>query len=165
MTVRSRNQIVHTLFDIGVISKAVDGVLEIIGGILLFFVNPAQIHGLLRALTQHELSEDPHDLIAGLIMRSVQHLSMGTEAFAAVFLLWHGAVKIGVVWALWQKKFWAYPIAIVAFGLFLIYQVYRYSLTHSVWLLVLSFLDLFVIILTWLEYRRLRSSHGFSQSH
>lgn len=140
MPISNRNKTIHTLFDIGVIAKAVDGVLEIIGGILLFFINPAQINGLLRALTQHELSEDPHDLIAGLIMHSVQHLSMGTEVFAAVFLLWHGAIKIGVVWALWRKKFWAYPIAIVAFGLFLVYQVYRYSLTHSVWLLVLSFL-------------------------
>jgi len=40
--------------------------------------------------------------------------------------------------------------------LFLVYQIYRYSHTHSVWLLALSILDLFVIVLTWLEYQRLR---------
>lgn len=164
MTIFNKNKIIHILFDIGVIGKAVDGVLEILGGVLLFFISPAQIHGLLRILTQHELSEDPHDLVAGLLMRSVQHLSLSTETFAAVFLLWHGAVKVGVVWALWQKKFWAYPIAIVAFGLFLVYQLYRYSHTHSVWLLALSFLDLFVIVLTWLEYRRLRALHQFDKT-
>ncbi len=158
MEISKRNKIVHILFVIGVISKAVDGVFEIIGGALLFFVSPGQIHGLLGAFTQHELIEDPHDLVAGLILRSAQHLSVSTKIFAAAFLLWHGVIKVGVVWALWRKKFWAYPIAIVAFGLFLIYQVYRYTLTHSVWLLVLSFLDVFVIILTWLEYKRLRPS-------
>jgi uncharacterized membrane protein len=79
-------------------------------------------------------------------------------------LLWHGVVKIGLVWALFRKYLWAYPIARVAFGLFLAYQVYRYSHTHSVWLLALSILDIFVIVLTWLEYKRLRSSQLFRRS-
>jgi len=142
----------------------VDGLLEVIGGIVLFFVNPEQINGMLRVLTLHELSEDPHDVLANLLLHSVQNLSAGTKAFAAFFLLWHGVVKIGLVWALFRKYLWAYPFAIVAFGLFLAYQVYRYSHTHSVWLLALSILDLFVIVLTWLEYKRLRSSQHFRRT-
>jgi uncharacterized membrane protein len=70
----------------------------------------------------------------------VQQLSTGTKVFAAVFLLWHGVIKVGLVWALLRKQWWAYPLAIVAFGLFLAYQVYRYFHTRSVWLLVLSIL-------------------------
>lgn len=154
-----KNKAIHILFQIGLIGKAVDGVLEIVGGTLLCFVNPEQINGIMRALTREELSEDPHDLIAGLLMRSVLHLSTGTKVFAAIFLLWHGVIKVGLVWALARKHWWAYPIAIVAFGLFLAYQGYRYAYTHSIWLLALSFLDLFVIVLTWLEYKRLRASH------
>jgi uncharacterized membrane protein len=46
----------------------------------------------------------------------------------------------------------------VAFGLFLAYQVYSYSHTRSAWLLALSILDISVIVLTWLEYRRIRTS-------
>ena len=152
----NKDKTVHFLFDIGLIGKAVDGALEIIGGVVLIFVNPAQINGLVRIFTQHELGEDPHDVLANIFLHSVQHLTSGTRVFAAFFLLWHGAVKVGLVWALFRRHLWAYPVAILAFGLFLVYQGYRYSHTHSVWLLALSILDLFVIVLTWLEYQRLR---------
>jgi uncharacterized membrane protein len=73
-------------------------------------------------------------------------------------------VKIGLVAALMLKLKWAYPAAIAAFTIFLGYQMYRYSHTHSPELLVLSVLDILVIILTWLEYKRLQSSHGFARS-
>jgi uncharacterized membrane protein len=164
MEQNDRDKTVHILFDISLIGKAVDGVLEVIGGVVLFFVNPDQINGMLRVLTQHELSKDPHDVLANLLLHSVQNLSTGTEVFAAFFLLWHGVVKVGLVWALFRRHLWAYPIAIVAFGLFLAYQVYRYSHTRSVWLLALSILDLFVIVLTWLEYKRLRTSQKFHKT-
>ncbi len=164
MKQNDRDKTVHILFDISLIGKAVDGVLEVIGGVALFFVNPDQINGMLKVLTQHELSEDPHDALANLLLHSVQNLSTGTKVFAAFFLLWHGVVKIGLVWALFRKHLWAYPIAIVAFGLFLAYQVYRYSHTHSVWLLALSILDILVIVLAWLEYKRLRTSQQFRRT-
>ena len=67
------------------------------------------------------------------------------------------------MWALFRKYLWAYPLAIIAFALFLAYQLYRYSHTHSIWLVALSALDLFVIAITWLEYRRVRTSGGLSK--
>lgn len=150
-----KDKVVHLLFVIGLLAKAVDSVLEIAGGIILAFVNPAQIRGIVRLLTQHELSEDPHDLVANFLLHSAQHLSTSTKTFATVFLLWHGAVKAALVFGLLREKLWVFPTAIAAFCMFLAYQFYRYSHTHSAWLLVLSFLDIFVIVLTWLEYRRL----------
>lgn len=157
MAAHSSNNVVHTLFDIGILAKGVDGVLEIAGGILLLFLTPDRIGSILRLLTQHELGEDPHDPVAILLQHTAQHLSAGTELFAAFFLLWHGLVKVGLVTALLRRQWWAYPLAIAAFGLFLAYQLYRYLHTHSVWLLALSLLDGFVIVITWLEYRRVRS--------
>jgi uncharacterized membrane protein len=156
MNPHGQEKTIHRLFKISVVGKAVDGVLEIIGGALLFFVTPDQIGGLLRALTQHELSEDPHDLIAHFLLRSVQHLSSHTQFFAAMFLLWHGVVKVGLVVGLLRRHLWAYPTAMVAFGMFLAYQLYRYSHTGSVWLLALSGLDVLVVGLTGIEYQHLR---------
>lgn len=162
MAKNDNGKTVHFLFDIGLIGKAIDGMLEIIGGIALLVVSPGQIDGLLRMITLHELAKDPHDLVANLLLHAAQHLASSTQAFAAFFLLWHGAVKVGLVWALFRKYLWAYPVAIFAFALFLAYQLYRYSHTHSVWLAVLSALDLFVIAITWLEYRRVRTSGGLA---
>jgi uncharacterized membrane protein len=150
--------IIHKAFEIGILLKGVDGVLEIIGGILLFFIPPKTINYLVRLLTQGELSEDPHDLIANFLVRSAQHLSLSSETFGGLFLLSHGIIKIGLVFALFKKKLWAYPLAMVIFGIFILYQMYRYALSHSVWMVILSVLDMAVIVLTYLEYRSLKVS-------
>ena len=159
-----KSQFTHHLFKISIIAKGVDGVLETIGGILLFFISPKQIHSIIQRITQHELSKDHKDIIASYLLNSTTHLTKGVTNFAAMYLLWHGVVKIGLVVALMMKLKWAYPAAIAAFTLFLGYQMYRYSHTHSPELLVLSVLDILVIILTWIEYRRLHTVHGFAKS-
>jgi uncharacterized membrane protein len=159
---RRKSRIAHLLFSISVIGKGLDGVLEVAGGVLLFFVPPTRIHSTLRVLTQHELSEDPRDLIAGYLLNSTRHLTVAVTTFAALYLLWHGIVKIGLVAALLLKRRWAYPAAIAAFSLFLAYQLYRYSHSHAPELLVLSIVDVIVIYLTWLEYKRLVGIHGFA---
>jgi len=44
------------VFEIGIILKGLDGVLETIGGLLLLAVTPATINDVVSRLTQHELS-------------------------------------------------------------------------------------------------------------
>jgi uncharacterized membrane protein len=162
MNPKNKAAITHHLFNISIIAKGVDGVLETIGGILLFFISPQRIHSIIQRITQHELSKDHKDIIASYLLNSTSHLTKGVTTFAAMYLLWHGVVKIGLVTALMLKIKWAYPAAIAAFTIFLGYQMYRYSHTHAPELLVLSVLDVLVIILTWLEYKRLQSAHGFA---
>jgi uncharacterized membrane protein len=157
-----RRRIIHVLFDISVISKGVDGALEVLGGALLLFATSGQIQSGMRILTQHELSEDPHDLVATYLLNSTQHLASSTKIFAAAYLLWHGLVKVALVAALLLQKRWAYPAAIFAFALFVAYQLYRYSHTYAPELLVLSIFDGMVIVLTYAEYRRLGSINAFS---
>lgn len=164
MNQQGKSRIIHVLFSLGVIGKGIDGALEIVGGVLLLFISPDRIHALIRVLTQHELSEDPGDLIATWLRNSTLHLSSGVTLFAAAYLLWHGVVKAGLVAALLLRIRWAYPAAILAFSVFIVYQLYRYSHTHSPALLALSVADVVVIALTWLEYSRLKTTHGFAGS-
>ena len=44
------------------------------------------------------------------------------------------------------------------FGAFIAYQLYRYSFTHEIGLILLSIFDLFVIALAVHEYRLLRQA-------
>ena len=145
------------------IGKGIDGVLEIIGGILLIFISPDQIHHMVKILTQHELSEDPHDLIASFLLSSTQHLSQGLTTFASLYLLVHGVVKVVLVVGLLRKWRWSYPVAMLAFSLFVVYQLYRYSHTHAFSLILLSILDVITIVLTLLEYQRLVGNDGFAR--
>jgi uncharacterized membrane protein len=154
---RSRLQIA---FDIGIFFKGLDGVLEIVGGLLLFVVRPETVTGILTTLTQHELSKHPHDIIANQVARLAQDFSPGSEMFAGVYLLSHGVIKVVLVVSLFRGRLWAYPAAMVVFALFIAYQMYRYVLEPSTSMIVLSVLDVVVIVLTWLEYRRLKRVHG-----
>ena len=53
-------------FEVGIILKGLDGILEVVGGLLLLLVSPATINQVAKALTQHELSGDLHDFLATL---------------------------------------------------------------------------------------------------
>ena len=61
---QQRTRIVDRAFALALAIKGIDGALELIGGLVLFVVPPSAITLVFRSLTQHELSEDPHDVIA-----------------------------------------------------------------------------------------------------
>jgi uncharacterized membrane protein len=141
-------------FQIGIILKGLDGVLEVIGGLLLLVVSPATIDRVVASLTQHELSQDPHDFLATHLMKTAHGLTGSAVLFGAVYLLSHGAVKIILVAALLRNELWAYPWLIVFLGVFIVYQVYRLSFKPSVGLTLLTLFDAFVAWLTYREYRK-----------
>jgi uncharacterized membrane protein len=147
---------IHRAFEVGVGLKGLDGVLEIIGGFFLLTISPPQLSALVQQLTLHELSEDPHDVVAGYLVTLSKGLTSGEQLFGAAYLVTHGIVKLALVAALLKRRLWAYPTAMGIFGLFAAYQLYRYTFTHSWYLLLLTVLDAIVIWLTWLEYARVR---------
>jgi uncharacterized membrane protein len=115
------------------------------------------IQSVVRSLTQHELSEDPHDLIATHLLRSTRDLSHNTTLFAAVYLLSHGVAKVVLVAAVLRDQIWAYPAIIVLLVGFIIYQLYRLRLKPTIGLTALTVFDAFVVVLTWNEYQ---ARHG-----
>ncbi|MBI1729061.1 DUF2127 domain-containing protein [Candidatus Acetothermia bacterium] len=149
-----RKTILHRAFEIGIFLKGFDGVLEILGGLLLLYLNPARMDALVQKLTQHELSEDPNDIFANFLLSLAQHFSVSGQIFASIYLLIHGVVKVGIIVALWQRVWWAYPIAILVFVLFGAYQIYQSIYHPGLFLIFLTLLDIAVIYLTWWEWQR-----------
>ena len=143
-------------FKISISLKGLDGVLEIIGGLVLLFVAPATLHSWARSLTAHELAQDPHDYVAIHLMHSATQLSRSTTLFGAAYLLSHGIAKVVLVVALLRNQLWAYPWLIALLAVFIIYQLYRLSQRFSIGLTLLTLFDAFVLTLTILEYRRRR---------
>lgn len=153
---QSNGSTLHFFFDVGVIIKGIDGVLEILGAFLIFFIQPEKIANWIIEITSHELSRSSHDFIAVHSLKAAHHLELGAQAFAAIYLGSHGVLKVLLVWALLREKLWAYPVAIIVFFGFGVYQMYRYSIDPSTSMIALTALDVFVIVLTWFEYRRLK---------
>lgn len=149
--------IVHISFEIGLMLKGINGLMEIIGGFLLLFLNPNRLNKLIIFLTQNELSEDPKDIVANFMMNISHSFSISAQHFGVFYLLSHGFIKLILIFLLWRKKLWAYPLSIMSLILFIAYQIYRYTISQSVFLILLTIFDIIMIILTFLEYKRMNS--------
>jgi uncharacterized membrane protein len=149
---RSYDKALHVGFEIGLLLKGIDGILEIIGGILMLFITPDRLSRLVVFLTQHELSVDPNDIVANLLIKWSSQYTAGIQHFGFVYLETHGIVKLVLIMFLYRKSLWSYPLSIIFLLLFIVYQMHRYAYTHSVWLIVLSVLDIVMVYLTWREY-------------
>ncbi|EEA03532.1 conserved hypothetical protein [Burkholderia sp. H160] len=141
------------VFELTLGFKAIFALAEIVAGVVTYLVPQRYFLALVLWVTRDEFAEDPHDLVANFLLHTVQHLSVDAQRFAGLYLLGHGVLKLWLVTGLLRGRLWYFPVSIVVFALFIVYQVYRYTYSHSVWLLLVTALDVVVIALTWHEYR------------
>ncbi|MEO6966844.1 MAG: DUF2127 domain-containing protein [Rhodanobacteraceae bacterium] len=151
-------------FAIGIGLKAVDAVIEIVGGLWLLFLHPEQLQDWAGIIFAPELREDPTDLIATHALHWAAHFKEGAVLFAAVYLLSHGVAKLVVVVEILRGRLWAYPGLIVLTSLFVVYQIYhmwRGGLSLS--FVAMTLFDLLIIALTVAEYAKLRAHRACEQ--
>jgi uncharacterized membrane protein len=133
---------IHQVFVVSVLFKGAHALIEIAGGLALYLLSASTIARWLDEI-------DPRNWVE-------RHFPFSEQHFYAFYLLSHGLVKSVLVAGLLKEKLWAYPASFAVFGAFIAYQLYRYSWTHDVGLILLSIFDLFVIYLAVHEYRLLR---------
>jgi uncharacterized membrane protein len=153
----TRERVLDLVFLGGVLLKGLDGLAELVGGFVLLVMTPGQLQGAVRGGFARELAEDPHDVLANLLLHGAAHLSTGTARFLAAYLLLHGVVKIVIVAALLRGSLRVYPWAIAALCAFLAFQVYELVVNPGVGVAVLTLVDALVIALTWREWRHGRT--------
>lgn len=147
-------ELIDKIFDVGVLLKAVFGVFEVLGGILLAVSGKLVLNNFIIDLAQQEISEDPNDLIANFLINTSNNFYYNAHIFAIVYLIAHGVINIFLTVSLLKNRIWAYPWAIILFGVFIIYQFYRFFHTFSLSLLFLTMFDIFIVLVIWLEWNR-----------
>jgi uncharacterized membrane protein len=147
---------IHQIFVVSVLFKGAHALIEIAGGIALYLISTATIISAINRWSYDELVEDKNDWIATHLLQFAQTFSVAEHHFYAFYLLSHGIIKSALVIGLLREKLWAYPASFAVFGAFIAYQLYRFSFTGDVGLILLSIFDAFVIYLAVHEYRLLR---------
>jgi uncharacterized membrane protein len=147
-------------FAVGIILKGLNGIIEVVGGLLLLVATPESIGRIVTALTRRELAQDPSDFLATRLLHlsAANTLTPGGLRFAAIYLLAHGLVKVVLVVAVLRGRLWAYPWMIGFLILFIGYQLYRIAVDPTAGMIALTIFDVF---LTWLairEWQRHRSA-------
>mgnify|MGYP001043688199 CR=1 FL=1 len=150
-------RVLDWVFLVGVFLKGLDGLVELVAGVVLLVVSPAELGSLAHRATANELAEDPHDLIANLIVHGAAHLTRSTSVIAAIYLIVHGAVKLVIFVALLRGSRRVYPWAVGALTILLAVQIVDLVVRPSVGVALLSVLDLAIIWLTIREWRHGRT--------
>ena len=147
---------IHQIFVASVLFKGAHALIEIVGGVALYLVSTETIIHTINRFSRDQLIEDPDDWVGTHLLEFARTFSVAEHNFYAFYLLSHGLIKTVLVIGLLREKLWAYPASFTVFGAFIAYQLYRFSFTHDIGLILLSMFDLFVIYLAVHEYRLLR---------
>jgi uncharacterized membrane protein len=146
--------ILHDIFEVSIIIKLVDGILQTVAGIFLFFVSSATMNSWIHTIFKKELLEDPNDALINWAVHLSQQLSLDIRIFIAIWLVVHGLANIGMFAAFQQNKKWAFDLAGILLVLFLIYQIYRLFHAHTPLLIILTVVDVLILGLMRFEYKR-----------
>lgn len=136
--------------------KGIHASIELIGGLLLYIISAESITRMVNFFLRGELVEDPHDVVANYLLNVALTFGGNSKIFAALYLASHGIVNGLMVLGLWKEKMWAYPMSFAVIGAFIVYQAYLLMFGYSLWLVILTVLDLAVLFLAWHEYKLLK---------
>jgi uncharacterized membrane protein len=151
-------RLIHRLFSIGIVIKGIDGVLEMIGGLLLLVISRSHLNDLVVFFTQRELSQDPDDPVSNFLLNLSAHFSVRGKIFAVTYLLAHGVIKVLLCYHLRRENVRFFPWAIGVLSAFVLYQGYR-LIEHFAWgLFTLTCFDAIIIFAVWREYRMRKRS-------
>jgi uncharacterized membrane protein len=145
----------HEFFVISICIKTLTGLVETASGFVLLFMSPDALSRVLTRLSRGEQLEDPKDFFLAYAHQYLQHLSSGTRVFAGLYILAHGLINLVLVAGLIKEKTWAYLVAIGVLISFMLYQILRVAISHSLPLAVLTVFDAFFVIVLWHEYNYL----------
>ena len=151
----------HAIFLVSILLKALFAIGECASGVAMYFATPDTLSRVAHFLLHNKLVANPRDELERFIQRALQDLNVSGHGFVGIYLFFHGLVKIGVVAALLSGRRWAYPTAIIALGLFIVYQLTRYAYTHAPALLLISLFDAFIIFMVWREYEAKKIEKGW----
>lgn len=146
-------------YEVGIILKGIDGVLELIGAAALLFIPGHYFHAFSHWITELEAGSSHQGFISTHITRFGEELANGRHVFAILFLLTHGLVKVVLVVCLLRNKLWAYPFGLVALTLFLVYQLYEMAIRPTFGMGFLTVLDAIIIWLVWREWHQVKADN------
>ena len=151
--VKNKEELLDVSFNTMLLGKSIFAFVEFISGLLLIFVPldliKATIHHLALVISLSPFST--------MITNAGERLTSDATLFAIVYLLLHGALKLVTLALLWKKILWSYPLSILLLVGFILYQIFEFFNHGSISMLVLCAVDVLMIILTLLEYRKLKT--------
>ena len=143
-----------------IIEPSLFAISEVLGGISLFFLTPSRLNSAIGWIVKVKgnIDQDSQSVIMNMLINFGNNFTVSTQYLLAIYLLSYGLIKLVTLALLWKKVLWAYPLSIVVFVGFIIYQMREFLTTHSFFMIFVTVVDVIMIVLTILEYRNIKSA-------
>lgn len=143
----------YKFFKTGVLIKAGIAIIEIVAGLVFYFLSYATMNAIVIALI-HLVIKNPDSVVWNWVNSGFHDLVIYSTSFWAFIFLSHGVTKILLTRGLLRNKTWAYIGSLVVFSYFIINQVYQSIRNPSFALELITIFDMVVVFLIFYEYRR-----------
>lgn len=148
--------VITELFRLGMVWRIAYGSLRLFFGIILLRVVGAPVTDLMHKIMGHELTEDPTDFLYRLVEILFSHHSFHVTYFLAFYFIFWGLIDIILSLQLLKGRLWAFPLSLYLIGSFVIYELFRFTHTHSMFLLGIIAVDIIVMALIFKEYQLIK---------
>jgi uncharacterized membrane protein len=135
------------------------GVLKTLLGFTFLNLINVPLIDLLYKVMRPEIIEDPTNVFYAVVNNLLQHHPLSVTYFLSIYLIFWGLVDIFLSAALLKHKHWAFPTSLWLIVFFVIYELHRFSHTHSLMLLIFILIDIFIFWLIQREYKKFKLPH------
>lgn len=143
------------IFYASLILKGVDGLIEAIVAFVILFFNPPRMQHIIDIVGQGAIAQHHHELFLGISNYVTNAYTDQLRYFLVIYLIIHAAIKLVSVVGLLLDKRWAYPFALITLGILVVYQLREiFFVKPSIFMIVLTLFDLFILWLIWREYKQ-----------
>lgn len=150
--------VLDDLFYIGMRWRVLYGIARFVFGLALLRVVGTSVSELMNPLMNHEFAEGHRDILYRFVSHTLTHHPIEITYFIALYFVIWGFVDAALSLAVIYKKPVAYIASMVLIVVFTIYEVWRYTHTHSLILLGIIIIDIGLVVLLHHEYRKLVGS-------
>ena len=159
----------RSLFDrplgIGLIllQKTIWGCALLVLAVVLLTFHAPHVTDPIQEMFTRELAEDPHDLLATLLIRLIPSVSLQTELLLAVGATVYAVLEGIEVWGLWHDLLWVELLIVVETAAFLPYD--GWGLLHDPTVVKVLSIVINVLIVWYLCVRYLRKRVALREQH
>lgn len=141
------------------LQKTVWGSLLLVLAVVLLRFHARQVTDPIQELFARELAEDPHDLLANLLISLLPSVSLRTELLLAVGAIVYAFLEAIEAWGLWRDLLWVELLIVVETATLLPYDGWELVRFPSVVKVLTIMINILIVWYLVVRYRRKRAIH------
>ena len=146
----------ETIFEYAMWWRIIYGTLRTLLGLGLLKLVGIPLITIVETVMQRELVDDPGDTLFNTVHHLLQLHPFTITYFLSAYMIFWGVTDIFLSIALLKHQLWAFPASLVLIAVFAVYEIYRFTHTHSLILLGIIGVDIFIFFAIQNEYKQIK---------